>query len=121
MGPLLYQQGHLSAQVYSSALSTKSLPLMVHKLELSPSLDMKHQTEDLFLSLPCPYRDAFPLPCFAHTSQIIVLKLHLQPSMVIWINSPCGFFSWFLSANQESLVLYHFTNITPFPGIILAA
>ena len=52
MGPLLYQQGHLSAQGYFPALSTKAPPLMVSKLELSPSLDMRHQREDLSPS-PC--------------------------------------------------------------------
>lgn len=129
-GSQLYRQGHFTAQGYLTAFimpafSTKSSPFNDCTLELNPSLDIRHQRKGLSLSSPChsclPQRKASPHTCAASTNKVLMLKLHVQPSAVIEINSPCSFSSWFLSTNQGSLFLYHFTNITPFPGIILAA
>lgn len=66
MGPLLCQKSHLSAQDYFPALSTQIPTLTVHKLELNPSLYMRHQREDLSSSHHV-LQGCFPIPmCCPH-------------------------------------------------------
>jgi len=101
------------------ALSTKSSSF---KQELKTSLDTRHNRKDPSLSSPYPQRNASQCLRAAQTNNIVMLKLHIQSSTAIQTNTPWGFFSWFLSwFNQESLVMYHFTNTSPFPEILPAS